>query len=209
VPPETARTDGEFFETNRTILRELLTQYGPIAGIWFDGIGKYFNNPENYTRLHEQFAFIRSMQPQCLISFKEGGIEQEDFISPEHFHMATPIAWENPKVQERWDIRLARWKKSSEEAWNRYYHTVPVEINTVMQECNNRDGVGEPGGWINDENARHLSVEEMMLLVKVAHSQGANLLINIGPRGDGSVHPDDLKTLKEIGRCIRADGYLE
>ena len=36
VPPETARTDDEHIRQNRTTLRELLTQYGPIAGIWFD-----------------------------------------------------------------------------------------------------------------------------------------------------------------------------
>ncbi|MHC4679244.1 MAG: alpha-L-fucosidase, partial [Planctomycetota bacterium] len=51
VPPEIARADDEHIQHNHTVLRELLTQYGPIAGIWFDGIGDYYNNPENYQRL--------------------------------------------------------------------------------------------------------------------------------------------------------------
>lgn len=206
VPPETARTDGEFFEMNRTIIRELLTQYGPIAGIWFDGIGHYRRNPENYSRLSETFSIIRALQPQCLISFKEGAIGQEDFISPEHFLMPAPVKWDTPRRQERRDIRLQRWKRFQEEKWHKYFRHKPVEINTTMQECANRDGVGQPGGWINDNAARHLSADEVMFLIKVARSLNANLLINVGPVADGSIHPDDEKALREVGRRLRRKG---
>lgn len=207
VPPETARTDGEFFALNRTILRELLTQYGPVAGIWFDGIGHYRRNPENYTRLAETFAFVRSLQPQCLISFKEGALGEEDFTSPEHFLLPAPVKWNTPQRRERWKIRLERWKKFQEEKWNKHYRHKPAEINTTMQECHNRDGVGQPGGWINDNTARHLSADEVMFLIRVARAQNANLLMNIGPKADGSIHPDDEKALTEVGRRIRANGF--
>jgi alpha-L-fucosidase len=203
VPPETARTDGDFFEVNRTIVRELLTQYGPIAGIWFDGIGAYRKNPENYGRLHEIFALIRRLQPQCLISFKEGALGQEDFISPEHFLLPTPVQWDTSGRQGRWDLRLQRWKKYREEKWNSIFRHKPAEINTTMQECFNRDGIGQPGGWINDESARHLGADEVMFLIQVARSLDANLLINIGPRADGSVHPADREALLEVGRRLR------
>jgi alpha-L-fucosidase len=84
---------------------------------------------------------------------------------------------------------------------------LPAEINTTMQECHNRDGVGEPGGWINDEQARHLSAGEVMDLLEKARSLKANLLLNIGPRGDGSIHPADVKALTEVGRRIRNNGF--
>ena len=74
-----------------------------------------------------------------------------------------------------------------------------------MQECFNRDGVGEPGGWINDENARHLSADEVMYLLGVAQKLDANLLLNIGPRGDGSIHPLDRQALLEVGRRLRKE----
>jgi len=32
---------------------------------------------------------------------------------------------------------------------------------------------------------------------------GANLLLNTGPLPDGSIHPDDVKTLREVGRRLR------
>jgi alpha-L-fucosidase len=209
VPPETARTDGDFFDLNCRILRELLTQYGPLAGIWFDGIGHYHRNPQDYTRLSELFALVRRLQPQCLVSFKEGALGEEDFVSPEHFLFPTGIRWDTPGRQERWEIRLERWKRQSQELWEEHFAAKPAEINTVMQECFNRDGVGEPGGWINDENARHLNADEVMYLLKVARRLNANLLMNIGPRGDGSIHPADREALLEVGKRIRKLGFPE
>ena len=209
VPPETARTDGDFFDLNGRILRELLTQYGPLAGIWLDGIGHYHRNPHNYTRLSELFALVRRLQPQCLVSFKEGALGEEDFISPEHFLFPTRIEWDTPGRQERWEIRLERWKRQNQDLWEKHFAAKPAEINTVMQECFNRDGVGEPGGWINDENARHLNADEVMYLLKAARRLNANLLMNIGPRSDGSIHPADKEALLEVGKRIRKLGFPE
>jgi len=207
VPPETARTDGDFFELNSRILRELLTQYGPLAGIWFDGIGHYHRNSENYTRLSALFALVRQLQPQCLVSFKEGALGEEDFVASEHFLLPTPIQWDTPSRQERWKIRLERWKRQNEPLWAKHFGGKLAEINTTMQECLNRDGVGEPGGWINDDNARHLDADEVVYLLEVARRLNANLLMNIGPRADGSIHPADRQALLEVGRRLREDGF--
>jgi alpha-L-fucosidase len=76
-----------------------------------------------------------------------------------------------------------------------------------MQECFNRDGVGARGGWINDETARRLTVDEVMDLLRTARKSAANLLLNIGPRGDGSVHPKDEQALREVGRRILTHGF--
>lgn len=46
-------------------LTELLTNYGPIGAIWFDGM---WDQPENFEwRLEEQYALIHKLQPACLI----------------------------------------------------------------------------------------------------------------------------------------------
>jgi alpha-L-fucosidase len=209
VPGETSRTDGPLFERNQVVLRELLTQYGPIAGIWFDGIAAFNRAPENYARLPELYALIRELQPQCLISFKEGAIGQEDFTSPEHFHMAVPAAWDTPQRQARWDLRMERWKRLYTQRWDEHFKDKLVEINTTMQECLGRDGAGAPGGWINDESARHLSADEVMYLLQKARNAGANLLMNIGPHADGSIHPDDDKALRVVGAMLREHGFPE
>ena len=45
-------------------LKELLTGYGPIAGIWFDG---YWDKRNANWKLDETYSLIHKLQPQCLI----------------------------------------------------------------------------------------------------------------------------------------------
>ena len=207
VPPHVARTDGEHGERNNTILRELLTNYGPVAGIWFDGIGQYNKSSANYTRLSEKFAMVRELQPHALISFKEGAIGEEDFVTPEHFLLPHPVQWDTPARQGQWQMRIERWRRTYASERVGLFEGKLREINTVMQECEGRDACGSQGGWINDESVRHLSADEVWFQLKVARELKANLLMNIGPRGDGSIHPDDDRVLREIGDRIGQQGW--
>jgi alpha-L-fucosidase len=210
VPPEYAQTrDKAQIRHNRAVLTELLTQYGPIAGIWFDGIGNFYKNPELFTKTKETFALIRRLQPHALISFKEGGLCDEDFISPEHFML--PFAWEfdTTERQARYQIRKDRWNKQNATRWQQYNQTLLREVNTVMQECTNRDGIHVPSGWINDDSARHLTAEEVYDWLRYSRHTGSNMLMNIGPRADGSIHPDDWQALTEVGHLIRTRGWPE
>lgn len=46
-------------------LTELLTNYGPIGAVWFDGV---WDKPEDFDwKLEEQYSLIHSLQPACLI----------------------------------------------------------------------------------------------------------------------------------------------
>lgn len=45
-------------------LTELLTNYGPIGAIWFDG---WWDKPKHNWQLEEQYALIHRLQPSCLI----------------------------------------------------------------------------------------------------------------------------------------------
>jgi len=210
VPPETARTDKDYQERNRRILRHLLTKYGALAGIWFDGISKYKSTPDRYKLLSETYSYIRSLQPQCLISFKEGALGKEDFVSPEHFLLTKKYRLNSEGRKKQWEMRLARWKKWNQESdnkWEKIYAKLDAEINSTMQECINRDAKGVLAGWINDNNARHLSDREVLFFLETANSSDANLLMNIGPLADGSVHPDDNKALLKTGDYIDKNGY--
>lgn len=209
VPPEFAKTSPDRRELNLQILEELLTGYGPIGGIWFDGIGDYYRHPENYTRLNETYDFIRSLQPHCLISFKEGATGEEDFLSPEHFMLPFEFEFDTPGRQERYQIRVDRWfgKNRNDIRWEQFGQFKLREVNTVMQECTGRDALHVPSGWINDERARHFSAEEVYYWLSYSRFTGSNMLMNIGPRADGSIHPDDLESLGEVGRMIEKQGW--
>lgn len=65
-------------------ITELLTNYGPIAGIWLDGIAVPNSGDKSLFKCQELYDFVHSMQPQVLVSYKQGLLGTEDFAAPEH-----------------------------------------------------------------------------------------------------------------------------
>ena len=63
-------------------LREIMTQYQPLAGVWLDPIMGYYSRPDLFP-IEETYRIIRSYQPYTLISFKQGANGDEDFTAPE------------------------------------------------------------------------------------------------------------------------------
>jgi alpha-L-fucosidase len=158
-------------------LVELLTQYGPLAGIWLDPIMGYWGRPELFP-IHETYALIRETQPGCLISFKQGACGEEDFVAPERKSHALKRAGE---------AGMRVWRKNRGK---------PVEICDTLQ----------PRKWGYDASAdgKHKTADDVMKMLADAREQNANLLLNTGPLPDGSIHPEDVATLREVGRRRRA-----
>ena len=67
-------------------LTELLTNYGPVGAIWFDGWWDQDGNPGFNWELPEQYAMIHKLQPGCLIG---------------NNHHQTPFAGEDIQIFER------------------------------------------------------------------------------------------------------------
>ena len=80
-------------------ITELLTRYGPVAAIWLDGIGTPLHPKDqngapipdfdprtdgDAFRCQELYDHIHSLQPQVLVSYKQGYLGTEDFWAPEH-----------------------------------------------------------------------------------------------------------------------------
>ncbi len=184
-----AQSHPPLYERNQMIFRELLTQYGPIAGLWFDTDSAYYKDPERklYPRLHETFALIRSLQPDALISFCHGVTGDEDFITYEHrFYPQATFKYVPEAVQQRLADK-------------------PVEICTTLQ-LNEKGGKGTRM-WFNVEGAYHRTADEVWQILGEARRDNCNLLLNVGPLGDGSLHPDDVRTLKEIGARLKEKGF--
>ncbi len=53
-----------YYQFMNNQLTELLTNYGPIGAIWFDGV---WDNPNFDWQLKEQYSLIHRLQPACLI----------------------------------------------------------------------------------------------------------------------------------------------
>lgn len=89
-PPEPAYATGDdydmglYVEFMKRQIAELLTQYSPIAGIWLDGVAVPLAGDKDAFRCQELYDHVRSLQPQVLVSYKQGLLMTEDFYAPEH-----------------------------------------------------------------------------------------------------------------------------
>lgn len=87
--PEPSYAYDEAYDLNRYIdyahaqIEELLTNYGPIAGIWLDGVAVPLAGDRNKFRCQELYDKIHALQPHALVSFKHGVTGTEDFFAPE------------------------------------------------------------------------------------------------------------------------------
>ena len=90
------------------------------------------------------------------------------------------IGTEDFKAPER------HWKKKSE---------VPLELCDTLQ----------PHGWgyTKADDGKHKTADQVMEMLKKSRNIDANLLLNTGPMPDGSIHPEDVKTLKKVGQRLR------
>jgi alpha-L-fucosidase len=72
---------------------------------------------------------------------------------------------------------------------------VPLEICDTLQ----------PHSWGYDrmDDSAHKSADQVMEMLERAKDMKANLLLNTGPLPDGSIHPDDVETLREVGRRLK------
>jgi len=90
-PPETYYEYGDqhdlqiYVEFMKNQITELLTNYGPIASIWLDGVATPRSRPDklHLFQCQELYDHIHSLQPQVLVSYKQGLIGTEDFKAPE------------------------------------------------------------------------------------------------------------------------------
>ncbi len=89
-PPEPTYKYGDdqdlsiYLDFMRSQIGELLRNYGPIAAIWLDGIATPASGDYERFRCQELYDYIHAQQPQVLVSYKQGLLDTEDFLAPEH-----------------------------------------------------------------------------------------------------------------------------
>ena len=89
-PPEPSYATGKDHDLQKYLdfmtaqITELLTNYGPIAGIWLDGIAVPLSGDKAKFHCQELYDLVHRLQPQVLVSYKQGLLGTEDFFAPEH-----------------------------------------------------------------------------------------------------------------------------
>ncbi|MDF7800168.1 alpha-L-fucosidase [Pontiellaceae bacterium B1224] len=154
-----------YVEFMKNQITELLTNYGPVGGIWLDGEAtpKSRQKKLHQFKTQELYDHIHAIQPQALISYKHGLTGTEDFKAPER-----------------------KFKGTSD---------VPLEFCDTLQNWK--------WGYSKDQDGKHKNADQVMEMLANAEKYDGNLLLNVGPLPDGSIHPEDVKTLAEVGKRLR------
>jgi len=165
-------------------LTELLTAYGPVVLIWFDGL----NNQEKYDG-RRFLELIRHLQPATLVNDRIG--VPGDYETPEQFI---------PKGIPTKDVRFNAVDTSIND---KLKSVIPKpEEFQLWETCmtiNNQ--------WAYNQNDPDFKSAQFLIrsLVEVA-SRGGNFLLNVGPRPDGTIQPEFQERLHAIGDWLSVNG---
>lgn len=158
-------------------LTELLTNYGKIGAIWFDGMWDKDIYPDGMTaetwNLYEQYKLIHGLQSACLIG---------------NNHHSVPFSGEDIQIFER-DLPGENKAGLSGQDISR----LPLETCETMN--------GMWGYKIIDQNYKSTSTL-IQYLVKAA-GKNANLLMNVGPEANGNIPATAVQRLKEMGEWMQ------
>lgn len=155
-------------------LRELLTGYGEVGGIWFDG---WWDKPEADWRLDKTYALIHELQPAALVGAN---------------HHRKPFPGEDFQMFEK-DLPGQKTQGFNADA---ELGDLPLEM------C---DTINRSWGF-NKTDGGHKSLKQLVQLLVKAAGHGANLLLNVGPRSDGTIQPEFATRLSEMGDWLRRHG---
>ena len=159
-------------------LRELLTRYGPIGGIWFDGWWDQEKTAlRDRWRLDRTYRLIHQLQPAAL-------------IVNNHHH--APFPGEDYQTFER-DLPGQNTMGYSATA---KIGELPLEMSETMN-----------GSWgFNLVDDTYKTPATLVRTLVGAAGRNSNFLLNTGPMPNGEIQPENLETFRQIGAWLQANG---
>ena len=160
-------------------LTELLTQYGPIGAIWFDGVWDHDSDPTPFDwELRPQYDLIHRLQPSCLVA---------------NNHHLVPFEGEDVQIFER---DLPGENKAGYSGENGISKTLPLESCETMNRT-----------WgYNITDSLYKTPRQIIHLLVGAAGRNANLLLNIGPEPNGELPAEAVSRLKAVGEWMNQYG---
>ncbi|MDX9974274.1 MAG: alpha-L-fucosidase [FCB group bacterium] len=194
----------EYVEYYRNQLRELLTNYGPVFEVWFDGANGgdgYYGGAREKRKIDAGTYYgwdatrelVRELQPDAVIFGDIGDIR---WVGNEQGYAGDPC----------WATYTPHGRDGS----------APAPGNTVYQEGENGTRNGEfwmPAevdvsirpGWFyhtkDDDKVR--TPDNLMKLYFESVGRGAGLLLNLPPDRRGKIHENDAASMREFGRRLK------
>lgn len=193
-------------------LTELLTGYGDVFSVWFDGAcGEGPNGKKQYYDWDRYYSVIRELQPGACINVcgpdirwcgNEAGYtrEAEWSVVPARTRdtekiMENSQQEDNEEFRQRkihaWDGDLGSREILKDELDLVWY---PAEVNTSIR----------PGWFYHDyEDDKVRTLDDLMHVYYNSVGGNATFLLNIPPMPTGLFHKNDVKRLAEIGEYIK------
>ena len=163
-------------------LTELLTNYGDVLCVWFDGEWDHDPNDVNSKglqvptldwRFEELYAHVHRLQPKCL-------------ILNNHHH-----AMRDGEDIQGFERDAPGENKAGLSPGQKVEREFPLETCDTMTKGAWGYQVGVTG---------YKSPAELRSLLKSTNDKGANLLLNVGPQPDGSLPVRAVEILSELGK---------
>ena len=176
----------EYVTYFRNQLRELLTEYGDIFEVWFDGAnggeGWYGGANErrqitmDYYGWPETFKMIRELQPKCVIWSDAGGDRGDlRWVGTEAGYIGE-TNWSLVPREGKMDYKILHYGDENGELW------VAGETNTSIR----------PGWFYHETENEHVkSLSKLMDTYYKSVGRNSCLLLNFPIAPNGRIHPTD------------------
>ncbi|MBB6637124.1 alpha-L-fucosidase [Cohnella thailandensis] len=193
-------------------LKELLTGYGELFCVWFDGAcGEGPNGKRQAYDWDAYYLVIRELQPNAVISVCGPDVRwcgnEAGHTRRNEWSVVPASMRDNEKIQsesqQEDDPEFARRAGSGDEdlgsraVLDRTDEVIwyPAEVNTSIR----------PGWFYHaSEDSRVKSTEELIDLYERTVGGNSTFLLNLPPDLRGLIHETDAERLKELGNRLRA-----
>lgn len=170
-------------------LYELLTEYGPVASVWFDGATPKSKGGQRYAYA-AWYELIRKLQPNAVITVKgpdvrwvgnENGIARETEWSV--------VGLDKPEAEFQWPDMTGRiLGDRSTLAKAVVLHWYPTEANVSILP-----------GWFYHDDRNIKSADRLIDLYERSVGRNASFLVNVPPDKRGLFSDAEVATLKAFG----------
>ncbi len=190
----------EYLTYYRNQLRELLTHYGPIFEVWFDGANggdgfyggarekRKIDNATDYD-WPTTWAIVRELQPQAVM-FSDAGPDVR-WVGNEKGFAGDPC-WATIDATGMFpgkaDPKILNAGTRGGTSW------IPAEVDVSIR----------PGWFYHEkEDEKVKSVAQLLQIYFESAGRGARLNLNLPPDRRGQIAPRDAAVLREWGRVLR------
>jgi alpha-L-fucosidase len=182
--PNGERNHAAYLDYLHGEVKELVSNYGPVDILWWDYSAQDFQGDEAW-RATELMQLVRAKQPGIIMNNRL-------FRTPEAGWKGMGTEGYAPQLDPRYGDFITPEQHIPATGMPGIDWETCMTLNTT---------------WGYSEHDHAWKSDEMLIrnLVDIA-SKGGNYLLNIGPKGDGSVPAESIKSMQAIGAWMKVNG---